>query len=377
MNFLARFDPRPLSKKFDMRSRFLFLSIFFLLSLPAIQEVSAQKKAVIAYYSGSLEALDSFSAKNMTHIIYCFGHLKGNKLHLGRQRDTLLIQKMVAMKKTNKDLKVLLSLGGWGGCAPCSDVFNSAEGRTEFVRSVKELTDYFGSDGIDLDWEYPTIEGYPGHKYMPADKQNFTDLVIELRKVLGKKSTITFAAGGFQKFLEESVDWNNVMKHVDYVNLMTYDLVNGYSTVTGHHTGLYSTPSLKESTDNCVTYLIKAGVDPGKLIIGAAFYSRVWENVADINNGLYQSGKFKGSFGYDKFPEKLKGFTLYWDDVAKAPYAYNAAEKLFATYDDKRSIEAKTRYVLDKKLGGIMFWHLGHDTAKDGLVDTINKTLKK
>jgi chitinase len=68
---------------------------------------------------------------------------------------------------------------------------------------------------------------------------------------------------------------------------------------------------------------------------------------------------------------------LYWDDVAKAPYAYNAAEKLFATYDDKRSIEAKTRYVLDKKLGGIMFWHLGHDTANDGLVDTINKTLKK
>jgi chitinase len=377
MNILARFDPRPLSKKFDMRSRFLFLSLSIILSFTAIQQASAQKKAVIAYYSGSLEALDSFSSKNMTHIIYCFGHLKGNKLHLGRQRDTLLIQKMVAMKKTNKDLKVLLSLGGWGGCAPCSDVFNSAEGRTEFVRSVKELTDYFKSDGIDLDWEYPTIEGYPGHKYMPADKQNFTDLVMELRKVLGKKSTITFAAGGFQKFLEESVDWNNVMKYVDYVNLMTYDLVNGYSTVTGHHTGLYSTPSLKESTDNCVTYLIKAGVDPGKLIIGAAFYSRVWENVADINNGLYQSGKFKGSFGYDKFPERLKGFTLYWDDVAKAPYAYNAAEKLFATYDDKRSIEAKTRYVLDKKLGGIMFWHLGHDTAKDGLVDTINKTLKK
>jgi chitinase len=357
-----------------MRSR-SFLTFFCILFSLAISLNSfAQKKAVIAYYSGGLEALDSFSAKNMTHIIYCFGHLKGNKLHLGRQRDTALIQKMVAMKKVNKDLKVLLSLGGWGGCAPCSDAFNSAAGRSEFVQSVKELTDYFKSDGIDLDWEYPTIEGYPGHKYQPADKQNFTDLVAELRKVLGKKKVITFAAGGFQKFLEESVDWKNVMKYVDYVNLMTYDLVNGYSTVTGHHTGLYSTPSLKESTDNCVSYLINYGVDPQKLIIGAAFYSRVWENVEPVNNGLYQSGKFKHSFGYDHFDERLKGYTLYWDDVAKAPYAYNASEKLFATFDDKRSIEAKSKYVLDKKLGGIMFWHLGHDKAKDGLVDVINRT---
>ena len=357
-----------------MRSRFLFLSLSIILSFTATQQISAQKKAVIAYYSGGLEALDSFNAKNMTHIIYCFGHLKGNKLHLSRQRDTLLIQKMVAMKKANKDLKVLLSLGGWGGCAPCSDAFNSAEGRSEFVRSVKELTDYFKSDGIDLDWEYPTIEGYPEHKYQQADKQNFTDLVAELRKVLGNKKVITFAAGGFQKFLEESVDWKNVMKYVDYVNLMTYDLVNGYSTVTGHHTGLYSTPSLKESTDNCVSYLINYGVDPKKLIIGAAFYSRVWENVEPVNNGLYQSGKFKHSFGYDRFDERLKGYTLYWDDVAKAPYAYNASQKLFATFDDKRSIEAKSKYVLDKKLGGIMFWHLGHDKAKDGLVDVINRT---
>ncbi len=358
-----------------MRSRFLFLIIFSLATFTAFQ-ASAQKKAVIAYYSGRLEALDSYSAKEITHIIYCFGHLQGNKLHLSRQRDTLLIQKMVAMKNENKELKVLLSLGGWGGCATCSDAFSTAAGRAEFARSVKELTDYFKSDGIDLDWEYPSIEGYPGHKFVPEDKQNFTDLVKELRKVLGKKKTITFAAGGFQKFLEESVDWKNVMKYVNYVNLMTYDLVNGYSTVTGHHTALYSTPSLKESTDNCVTYLINAGVDPAKLIIGAAFYSRVWENVADTNNGLYQSGKFKGSFGFDQFPEKLKGYSLYWDDVAKAPYAYNAAEKLFATFDDKRSIEAKTNYVLEKKLGGIMFWHLGHDTPKDGLVDTINKALK-
>jgi chitinase len=353
----------------------LILAISLFLS--GLNSASAQKKAVIAYYSGGLQALDSFDANKFTHIIYCFGRLKGNNLHLRGSRDTLLIQKMVAMKKTNKKLKVLLSLGGWGGCEPCSDVFNTETGRKDFARSVKDLTDFFGSDGIDLDWEYPTIAGFPGHTYRPEDKQNFTDLVKELRTVLGKKATVTFAAGGTTRFLENSVDWAAVMPMVNYVNLMNYDLVGGYAKVTGHHTALYSTPQQKESTDHCIQWLLKNGVDSRKLILGAAFYSRVWEGVENVNNGLYQPGKFKSYIGYDRFQAATQNYTMYWDSVAQAPYAYNAAEKLYATFDDKRSMALKTKYVMQHKLGGIMFWQLGHDIKNGGLLDTINETLKK
>jgi chitinase len=355
---------------------FLFVS---LCSFTGIRNASAQKKAVIAYYAGNLAALDSFNANDFTHIIYCFGHLQGNKLTLNAAKDSLLIQKMVSMKKRNKDLKVLLSLGGWGGCAPCSEVFSTEKGRTVFAESVKSLTSFFGTDGIDIDWEYPTIEGYPGHKYAPEDKENFTELLRQLRTVLGTKSTISFAAGGFQKYLEEAVDWKAVILYVDFINLMTYDLVGGYATVTGHHTALYSTPSQKESTDNCIEYLLNQGIAPGKLIIGAAFYARTWEGVSAVNNGLYQPGRFRHFIGYNEFPKRISeksGYIIYWDSTAQAPFAYNSREKSFATFDNKRSIEAKTKYVLQKNLGGIMFWQLGHDTAKDGLVDIINKTLK-
>ena len=132
--------------------------------------LQAQKKgkAVLAYYSGSPERLDSFDATQMTHIIYCFGHLNGNRLKIRSAKDTLTIRKMVALKEKNPALKVLLSLGGWGGCAPCSDVFSTAAGRNEFAQSVKELNAYFGADGIDLDWEYPVVPGYPGHTYAPS-----------------------------------------------------------------------------------------------------------------------------------------------------------------------------------------------------------------
>jgi chitinase len=49
---------------------------------------------------------------------------------------------------------------------------------------------------------------------------------------------------------------------------------------------------------------------------------------------------------------------------------------MFATFDDKRSIELKTKYVIDNNLGGIMFWQLGSDKPKEGLLDVIQKTVQ-
>jgi chitinase len=166
------------------------------------------------------------------------------------------------------------------------------------------------------------------------------------------------------------------MKYADRANLMTYDLVNGFSTVTGHHTPLYSTSKQIESTDNAVNQLLKIGVDKNKLVIGAAFYGRMWEGVSDSAIGLYQQGHFKTGVSYKSFASRLSadsGFVYHWDEGAQAPYLYNAKDKLFVTYDDKRSIELKTKYVIDKGLNGIMFWQLTEDTYTDGLLDEIDK----
>lgn len=350
--------------------------LLFLLSLQSFQLVAQKKSSlsVIAYYSGGPENAEHLAAEKLTHIIFSFGHLKGNAFHIGSKRDSTTIQKLVLLKKKNPQLKIILSLGGWGGCATCSDVFSSATARKEFAASVLQASQYFKSDGIDLDWEYPSIQGYPGHAFKPEDKDNFTELIKELRHVLGSKHEISFAAGGFQKFIDESVDWKAIMPLLDRVNLMTYDLVHGYSTETGHHTALYSTREQHESVDNAVQALVKAGVPANKLVIGAAFYGRMWENVSAMDSGLYQSGKFKLAIDYKNLNKEInpeKGFVYYWDDAAKAPYQYNAEKKLFFTYDDKQSIALKTKYALDHNLDGIMFWELGCDADKDGLLDEI------
>ena len=335
--------------------------------------------AIIAYYAGNEADIDQFPVEKLTHIIYSFCHLRGNRLAVDNTADSLTIRKLVSLKTRNPELKVLLSLGGWGGCKTCSDVFYTPAGRAEFCQSVKDLMQCYLVDGLDLDWEYPAIEGYPGHPFLPEDKQNFTALVEALRQTLGEEKIISFAAGGFTLFLEKSIEWDKVMPHLDMVNVMSYDLTNGYSLLTGHHTPLFSTPGQVASADHAVSWLDSIGVPPEKIVIGAAIYARVWENVDSINQGLYRPGKFKKAVSYRAFKDNLsekQGFEAYWDVHAQAPYCYNADEKLFATFDNAESVALKTEYALEKGLGGIMFWQLGEDIPEKGLLEVMFETKK-
>ena len=51
---------------------------------------------------------------------------------------------------------------------------------------------------------------------------------------------------------------------------------------------------------------------------------------------------------------------------------YNASKNEFVTYDNKRSIQKKVKYMKKHQLGGIMFWELGNDSYSDGLLDQIH-----
>jgi chitinase len=333
---------------------------------------------IIAYYMGDGSDLQRYNISQLTHIIYSFLHLNGNQLSFDSAADKQALQRLVALKKQYPHLKVMLSLGGWGGCETCSDIFNNAGNRKVFAQSTRAIIEEYQADGIDLDWEYPTIAGYPGHKFAAYDRANFTALLQELRAAFGDRYELSFAAGGFDSFLETAVDWDAIMPLLDNVNVMSYDIVNGATPHTGHHTALYSTPQQKDSTDNAVQFLLRKGVAPEKIVIGAAFYARVWEQVNATNNGLYQPGVHIDGADYKEFSTRFSptdGYIYYWDDIAKAPSFYSADKKIFATFDNQRSLAEKARYVQKYKLGGMMFWQLPHDTDKDGLLDTIHNNL--
>jgi chitinase len=205
-------------------------TVLFILLLFSLISSAQQPYKIIAYATGSASTIKKYPINKLTHIIYSFLKIQNDTLTFHNDEQRRSLEELVALKKIYPRLKIMVSIGGWSGCAPCSDLFASAIHRQNFARTTVSLFKQYGIDGLDLDWEYPAIEGFPGHKFDGADRDNFTELVKILRAEMKKEYLLTFAAGGFIKYLEESVDWDKVMPLVDFVNLMTYDLVGGYAT---------------------------------------------------------------------------------------------------------------------------------------------------
>ncbi|KAJ3332999.1 hypothetical protein HDU76_012218 [Blyttiomyces sp. JEL0837] len=95
----------------------------------------------------------------------------------------------------NGNAKALISIGGWDAC-PFSETLANDTLRFEFNRSWLEAMNEFDLDGIDIDWEWPSIGGYldPG----PNSKDDIPNLIKwlnELRDLMGPDKVIGMALG--------------------------------------------------------------------------------------------------------------------------------------------------------------------------------------
>ncbi|MFT6795615.1 MAG: chitinase [Maribacter sp.] len=345
---------------------------------------------------------EKIPVEKLTHIIYSFTNvIEGEMKFRNPEEAGLKLEALVKQKNRNPGLKVMIACGGWGADG-FSDMALTEEGRSKFIASASEFIVKYKLDGIDMDWEYPGISG-AGTMARDVDTKNFTALMKGLREMLDTldaPKVLTFASAGWKRYYD-FIELNEVMKYANFTNVMTYDLVSGVSEYTGHHTALgavsigeiQGTPFHKHldslyqngrnsdsdprSTQKIVDFLIKESVDPKQIVIGSAFYGRVWKGVVPENNGLYQrsGGMHIGWLAYNQIRKSYEGdsnFKRYWDETAEAPYMYNALDSLMVSYDDTVSVARKTKYAMEKGLGGIMFWELGNDTKEEGsLLDAI------
>jgi chitinase len=362
-----------------------------------------QKPVVMAYYVPEQDFKpELIPVEKLTHIIFSFTGVIDGEMKFGKPEISgPKLEALVRQKERNPSLKVMVACGGWGADG-FSDMALTAESRAKFIQSTKAFVEEYQIDGIDMDWEYPGISG-AGTKARPEDTQNFTQLMKGLREMLDtfdQPKILTFASAGWERYYD-FVEVGEVMKYADYMNVMTYDQVSGESIYTGHHTPLghvsgaeiAGTPfqahldslyKAGESPDNdprsvekIVNFLIQKGVKPEKIIIGAAFYGRVWKGVPPTNQGLYQKSRdiHIGWLAYHQIRDQYErdsSFQRFWDEKAKAPYMYHNVDSLMVSYDDTVSVALKARFAIENKLGGIMFWELGNDTKESGsLLDAI------
>ncbi|MBO3326945.1 glycoside hydrolase family 18 protein [Clostridium perfringens] len=375
-------------------------------------------------------------------LIYCdkdaaIGHPLGNLGVTYGDVNGGILNAFQVLKSENPNLKIGVSLGGWSKSGDFSTIAANPSIRAKFVENVMKFIKYTNMDFVDIDWEYPgdyrepdktdniNDEGTPNAS--AADKENYILLLQDLKealnkqgKELGKVYELSVALPAGVSKIEKGIDVDKLFNIVDFANIMTYDMAGAWSTTSGHQTALYTNPNAPEeykglSVDESVKYYISQGAEREKIVVGAAYYTRGWEQVSDKgtdpnNPGLFgeaavvnkdadlsptpgalneapmkngEGGRAGGVWGYnalDKLKSKYTGLKEYWDDSAKAPYLYNSETGAFFTYDNIRSIQEKAKYVKENNLGGIIGWMASQDattnsTKRDELTTATKEAL--
>ena len=306
-------------------------------------------------------------ASVLTHINYAFAELyvrDGKYVSFKLQGSENRFRQIVNVKKEHPELKVCLSFshtvdnpdnyqaGGFSVMA------STAEGRKAFAEDCLAFVRKWGIDGIDIDWEFPGIS-WSGHACDPAhDVENYTLLMKQLRETLGSQYLLTYAGyvmnvqGGEGNW--RYIDVKAVDPYVDFVNIMTYDIAAGSE---GQHQSAWKRPDYYWDCVRAIDAYISAGISPSKLVLGIPFYARhAWDN----------SDGFKGCVDYGKFATEFPasgGFKIdNWDDKGEVPYVSRNG-KIWAGYDNPKSIGLKAERILQMGMKGLMYWDYDADDA--------------
>lgn len=298
-------------------------------------------KVVVAYVTSWSRVMPD--PQYMTHINYAFGHV--TKSFDGVRIDNeKRLRSITALKKENPYLKVVLSVGGWAS-GNFSEMAADKHLRRNFAKDCRRVMKEFDLDGIDIDWEYPTSRA-AGISASPDDTDNYTLMMRDLRRKLGRRAVLTLASIGSAKF----IDFPAILKYIDYVNVMAYDM----GSAPKHHSALYSSPNTNMSADDAVKAHLKAGVPLSMQVLGMAFYGR----------GDGKSG-FPGSMNYNRIPRKSDKWEERWDSQAQAPYLVDKQGRFVFGFENPRSLAAKCRYIQENGLLGAMYWEYGGDNEQN------------
>jgi GH18 family chitinase len=218
------------------------------------------------------------------------------------------------------NVKVLISVGGWGWDQQFETVAADPSLRSAFIQNLRAIIDNFQFDGADIDWEYPDAG---------QSAQNYLALIQELRKALPDKeltTAVVVSGDNAQGILPET------FASFDFVNVMAYDGPD-HGTLEQFNQGL--------------AFWTKQGLPKEKMVMGIPFY------------------------GDPDMPYRK----LVQDDPAAAQTdTFEYFGKAYH-YNGIPTVQAKTKLAM-QQAGGVMFWNLDDDAVGEfSLVNAIYQTV--
>ena len=286
---------------------------------PTMTPIPASRPFIILAYATDGIVADIIPYNQLTHINYAFLTPKSDGTFNPINNGWKL--KQIATIGHGQNVRVSISVGGWGWDAQFEEMAANPESRSAFVQNLKVFVDEYQLDGADIDWEYPDAG---------QSSQNFFTLVKELHDAMPDKLlTTAVVAYGDNNGLGIPTESFELF---DFVNVMTYDGPDHGSM---------------EQFEKGLAYWSERGLPKKKIVMGVPFYG-------DPN---------------------MPYFKLVQDDPAAAQMdTYDYYGTTFH-YNGIPTIQAKTHIAMDKA-NGIMFWALDHDAQGElSLVNAIHQTV--
>ncbi|XP_075167850.1 chitinase-like protein 4 [Haematobia irritans] len=359
--------------------------------------VKADGKIITCYHSswaiyrpsfGKFE-LENINANLCTHLSYKFFFgIDGDSgefkiLYPSLDLDHELIIRTIALKSSNPNLKVLAVVGGHlEGSVKYSLMAADPIKRNNFIQSTLAFIKHQGFDGITLHWEYPSIGGG-----LAVDKDNFVTLLKELKEALDPHNLLlSIGVGASTETAAISYDIPNISKHVDFINVMTYDLQP--QGILGFNAPLRG--QSPNNVEDCINYWLMNGAPPSKLLMGLAFYGRTFQLSDTMQTtpgspilGLGAAGSYtqeNGFLGFNEICSNEGSWTTVFDTAHGVPYMYK--DNQWVSYDNVQSLNMKVDFLNSKNLGGAAIWSIDTDDfrghcggGKFPLLTAINRKL--
>lgn len=334
-----------------MKKQYVFLPLWALLLFvscrnrtqssyikPAANEAS---RVVLAYIpSWGTDAPDPAC---FTHFNYAFAHVADDLKGLRIDNEPRL-KEVAALRERKPSLKVLLSVGGWGS-SRFSEMAEADTTRRAFAEACRSVIDRLQLDGIDIDWEYPGVEG-TGVSASSADTENFTRLLKEIRRAIGPQKLLTIATDAAARYY----DLKSIEPYVNFVNIMAYDL----EEAPFHHAALFRSEMSGEwSCEEAVNAHVAAGFPVNRLVLGVPFYGHGTHEAPEVLD-------YRHIVTLDSLQSR-------WDSIAQVPYMTNAEGTVVISYENAASIASKCRFLHQRGMLGAMCWGYDGDDEKGTL----------
>ncbi|KAK0382726.1 hypothetical protein NLU13_9822 [Sarocladium strictum] len=323
-------------------------------------------------------------ANDITHVALAF--MRSDVFNVDHTPDSWPLFTTVGEARTSfsPETKVMVAIGGWGDSRGFEEGAKTSQGRKRWTRQVNAMVTATGADGIDIDWEYPG-GNRDDYKEIPNSDREweieaFVLLLEELRTTLGPDKLLSIAVPGCERdlmaFTSKTVP--RITKAVDFINVMTYDLMNRRDKEVKHHSGV------QDSAESIQLY-IDRGASPQQLNFGLGYYVKWFmassecgvedplgcptQLLEDPDTGA-DLGKTGAFSWHDPVPEDLaESFARAQSEgryFADGSYGYlDKLENRWWSFDSARVASTKVEKLLRPLgLGGVFAWGLGEDAPE-------------